>query len=88
MVRMLSKYFKMWEGRLGWKEETEKLIDLNNYKKPMYQKPYHQLFPMRDKIAKFVKEQLQTGVIEPKTSEWAILVVFVPNNDGTMRFCV
>lgn len=34
------------------------------------------------------EEHLKKGVIEANTSEWASTVVFVPNNDGTIRFFI
>lgn len=78
----------MWDGRLGEIKATEPRIDLIPDTAPPLQMPYRQGLAMYDKKAHSVQEQLEAGVIEPATSEWASPVVFVPKQDGTMWFCV
>ena len=45
-------------------------------------------FALRAKVDELVSGMLAQGVIKPSTSPWAIPVVLVKKNDGTMRFCV
>lgn len=43
---------------------------------------------MREKKSEDVQDELEKGVIEPASSEWAIPVVLVPKSDGLFRFFV
>ena len=43
---------------------------------------------MLQKVAEENEEMLNSGVIEPATSEWASPVELVQNKDGSLRFCV
>ena len=35
-----------------------------------------------------IKEMLESGVIEPSSSEWASPIVLVDKEDGTLRMCI
>ena len=43
---------------------------------------------MSTKVPEDIEKVLNTGVIEPATSEWASAVVLAPRQDGSLRFCV
>ena len=86
--RMLSKHSEMWSGKLGTIHATEHRIEVEKGTHPIRSLPYRQGPAMRRVAAEQIQEQLDAGVIEPCTSEWASPIVFVPKKDGTLRFCV
>ena len=74
--------------RLGKIGATKHCIDPKAGANTIYQAPYRASPTTREKKKTEVNRMLWAGVIEPATAEWAIPVVFVPQKDGTMRFCV
>ena len=45
-------------------------------------------FVHRQKITQMVNDMLEPGIIRPSKSPWASPIVFVPQKDGQLRFCV
>ena len=88
IFKMLSKHEKMWDGSLGTIKVTEHRIELEPGTKPIRSLPYRQGPATRRMTAEQIQEQLDAGVIEPCTTEWASPIVFAPKKDGTLRFCV
>jgi transposase InsO family protein len=60
--------------------------------KPIYQRPYRTPHHQKPLIEKFVREQLEAGIIKPSESPWSSPIVIVPkkSSDGKpkYRFCV
>jgi Retroviral aspartyl protease len=88
VFQLLSKYRKMWDGRLGRVNSTTHRIDLVPGAKPVHSQPYPAGHSAREAESAEVQRILKAGVIEPASSEWASPVVLVPKPDGTLRFCV
>ena len=86
--QVLRKHSTMWDGTLGTIKVTEHRIEVEPGTKPIRSLPYRQGPATRKMTHEQIQEQLEAGVIEPCTTEWASPVVFAPKKDGTMRFCV
>ena len=85
---MLDQYSDMWQGQLGKISVTEHRIKPKEGSEPVYCQPYRAGPRAREAERKQVQDMLQSGVIEPASSEWASPVVLVPKQDGSLRFCV
>ncbi|KRX30044.1 Transposon Ty3-I Gag-Pol polyprotein, partial [Trichinella sp. T6] len=46
--------------------------------------PYHH----RPQVEDFLDEMLRRDVVEPSSSPWASIIVFLKKKDGSCRFCV
>ena len=88
VIDLLDKYSSMWDGTLGTIKATEHRIDLEDGTQPIRSLPYRQGPQTRKLTMDQIQKQLDAGVIEPCTSEWASPVVFASKKDGSMRFCV
>ena len=88
VLDMLRKHSSQWSGALGTIRATKHRIPLEAGPKPIRSMPYRKGPAMRETVAKEVNKMLNAGVIEPTSTEWASPVVFVPNKDGSLRFCV
>ena len=56
--------------------------------RPVRLPPYRLPHAYRDTVKKEIEEMLQSGIIEPSSSEWSAPIVLVKKKDGTLRFCV
>ena len=88
VLEMLRKHSSLWSGALGTIRATEHRIALEPDTKPICSMPYRKGPAMRDMVAKEVNKMLNSGVIEPASTEWAFPVVLVQKKDGSLRFCV
>lgn len=85
---MLRNPKEMCSITLGEILDPNQLIQLIARLNLFYSQPYRAGSKIGEyEFAKF-KAMLDAGVIEPATSEWASLVVFVPKHDGSLSFCV
>lgn len=77
-------------GVVTWEdlEVTENCIELKPGTKRAHQIPYRQGLQMREKTVEDVGNQLEKGVIELASSEWASSFFFVLKSDGSLLFCV
>ena len=88
IIKMLEKHEGLWDGRLGEIKATVHQIALKPNTRPMHQQLFRAWPKSREVLEQHIKQQLEVGVIEPATSEWAIPIVLTPKHDGTLRFCV
>ena len=56
--------------------------------RPIKQSPRRPPMAAREAEDEILNEMLETGVIEPSTSEWASPVCLVKKKDGSFRFCI
>jgi len=75
-------------GQLGKVDVTPHRIEVTPGARPRRAQPYRESHASREIIAKELQRQLDLGVIEPSSAEWAFPVVLIPKPDGTVRFCV
>jgi hypothetical protein len=68
--------------------DNEFVIDLKPGTTPIYQSPYRMATLQLAKLKEHIKELLEKGYINPSSSSWGALVIFVPKKDGTQRLCV
>ena len=50
--------------------------------------PYRHRKKFRDEIEKAIQEFLELGLIRPRSSPYASLVVLIKKKDGTLRMCI
>jgi hypothetical protein len=82
VYQILVKHRSMWDGRLGHVQTTSHRIELVPGATPVHSQPYRAGARAREAESSEVQRMLKAKVIEPKTSEWAIPVVLVPNRTG------
>ena len=85
---MLRKHESLWDGTLGDINITQHAIYLIPDARPFKSAPYRVGPKQRELEQVEITKQLEAGVIEPSSSEWAAPVLFVPKKDGKLRFCV
>ena len=85
---MLQKHEMMWNENLGEINTTKHGLNLIPGSRPFKSEPY-QLGPNQRELEQFeIENQLQSSVIEPSSSEWTSLILFVTKKDGRLQFCV
>jgi len=86
---MLDQHKDMWTGQaLGVIKATHHRIDLNAGSRPVRFAPRRAGHAAREAETAEVKRQLEVDVVVPTSSEWGFPIVLVPQNNGTLRFCV
>ena len=71
-------------GRTSQVRHSILISDVVPIKQSPRQVPFHQ----KDEMEKNLKSMLDNGVVQPSSSPWASLVVFVKKKDGSTRFCI
>ena len=56
--------------------------------RPVCLPPYRVSHAYREMVELELKEMLDSGVIEPSSSQWSVLMVLVKKKDGTLRLCI
>ena len=86
--RLLEPYKEIWNGQLGELKATEHRIQLSPGSKPVHQAPYRAGPLQRQIEKKDIIKMLEKSLIELATTDWASSIVFAPEPDGSLRFCV
>lgn len=81
----------MWSGKVGIISATKHRIDLKEYSKRLYQRPYHTGLKRREIVAEEMAKTRKANVIQPVApheSQWASPFVLVATKDGSVRVCI
>jgi hypothetical protein len=68
--------------------DIEFVIELKSVTAPIYKTPFRMTTPKLAELKEHIKEFLVKGFIQPSSSPWGTLVIFVLKKDGTQRLCV
>ena len=85
---MLKQHEELWSGKLGEITATKHSIRLIEGARPSQSAPYLAGPKTRELEKEEVRRQLEAGLIEESNSEWAAPVLFAPEKDGELRFCI
>ena len=86
--RILEPYEEMLNGRLGVLKSMENRVQLAPVSKSVHQALYWAAPLQRQIEKKKIDKMLEKEVIEPATKDWASPIVFDPNSEGSLRFCL
>lgn len=85
---ILGELSPVWQGQMGEVNTTQHRIEIAPDSRPVFSRPYPEGQESHKVIKANLDDLLAKDCIEPLQSEWARPVVSVPNQDGSMRFCV
>jgi hypothetical protein len=68
--------------------DIEFVIELKSVTAPIYKTSFRMTTPKLVELKEHIKEFLVKGFIQPSSSLWGTLVIFVLKKDGTQRLCV
>lgn len=86
--KMLAPFANVHSEKLGCINAVKCRIELTPNSSPL-RSGLNRAGPQVRVIEEFeVQKQLKTDLIEPTTSEWASLVLFVPKKKGSLAFCI
>ena len=86
LQRLLEKFTDVTCDNPGRTDVIEHDVNTGTAR-PVRLPPYRLPHAYRDTVKKEIEEMLQSGIIEPSSSEWSAPIVLV-KKDGTLRFCV
>lgn len=86
--KMLASFADIWSEKLGCINAVKHLIELTLNIRPFRSAPYRAGPKVRQHKELEVQKQLKAVVIEPSTSKWTSLILFVPKKNGSFRFCI
>ena len=86
LQRLLEKFSDVTCDNPGRTDVIEHDVNTGTAR-PVRLPPYRLPHAYRDTV-KEIEEMLQSGIIEPSSSEWSAPIVLVKKKDGTLRFCV
>ena len=85
--KLLQEYADVFSGNPNVMNAAIHQIDTGD-SSPIRCSPYKVPQRLESEVNKGIDKMLELGIIRPSNSPWASPVVFVPNPDGTIRFCV
>ena len=88
ILKRHKKVFSDIPPGLPPKRGFEHSIELEEGTKPIVTTPYHHPHRYKEEIEKTIKELLEMGHIQPRSSPFASSVVLSKKKDGTMRICI
>lgn len=78
----------MWEGRICDIVVTKHKIELKPSSVHNNKITYRQDLVRRNATSYQIRQQIDSGIIEPSKNEWESHVVLVTKKDGLVYFCV
>lgn len=88
-IDMLSQFDSMWDGHHGCVTMGKHRIELLQPEKaPVHAAPYQTGPESREAEKIEIDKMLTENVTEPTQTKWAALIVFAPERDCTLLFCV
>lgn len=86
---MFADFSSMLDGNLTRITVATQWIEINSPQvRPIHQAPSRAAPAARVFDKEVLMKLTEMGVVEPTHTEWAAPTVFVPEKDGTLRFCV
>ena len=87
LQQLLEEFTDVLQSKPGRTSLVEHFIDTGNAS-PIRRPPYRVPHAYRDSVKAELDQMLESGIIEPSSSQWAAPLVLVKKKDSTLRLCV